>query len=88
MLQITDKGIVIDQLSDIHQRLADGFKRIYGEDINLDAILNLDTISRPVGVQYKYIVVNSDHPFGWASDPNSFGFGNGKFTRILNVNHE
>ncbi|CAQ85183.1 MULTISPECIES: baseplate J/gp47 family protein [Photorhabdus] len=37
MLQVTDKGIVIDQLSDIHQRLIDGFKRIYGEDINLDA---------------------------------------------------
>ncbi|KLU15067.1 MULTISPECIES: baseplate J/gp47 family protein [Xenorhabdus] len=37
MLQITETGIVIDQLSDIHQRLEDGFKRIYGEDISLDA---------------------------------------------------
>ncbi|MDC9606875.1 baseplate J/gp47 family protein [Xenorhabdus griffiniae] len=37
MLQITETGIVIDQLSDIHQRLETGFKRIYGEDINLDA---------------------------------------------------
>lgn len=37
MLQITDKGIVIDRLSDVHQRLTEGFKRIYGDDINLDA---------------------------------------------------
>ncbi|SIP74137.1 conserved hypothetical protein [Xenorhabdus innexi] len=37
MLQITDTGIVIEQLSAIHQRLEDGFRRIYGEDINLDA---------------------------------------------------
>ncbi|AWK44555.1 baseplate J/gp47 family protein [Photorhabdus temperata] len=37
MLKITKTGIVIDQLADIHQRLADGFKRIYGEDINLEA---------------------------------------------------
>ncbi|PHM54513.1 baseplate J/gp47 family protein [Xenorhabdus sp. KK7.4] len=37
MLQITDTGIVIDQLSAIHERLEVGFKRIYGEDINLDA---------------------------------------------------
>ncbi|MDE9549541.1 baseplate J/gp47 family protein, partial [Xenorhabdus bovienii] len=37
MLQITDTGIVIEQLSVIHQRLEAGFRRIYGEDINLDA---------------------------------------------------
>lgn len=37
MLQITDTGIVIDRLADVHQRLSDGFKRIYGDDINLDA---------------------------------------------------
>ncbi|MBD2785369.1 baseplate J/gp47 family protein [Xenorhabdus sp. DI] len=36
MLQITETGIVIDQLSDIHKRLEDGFQRIYGDDINLD----------------------------------------------------
>ncbi|AOM40578.1 baseplate J/gp47 family protein [Xenorhabdus hominickii] len=37
MLQITDTGIVVEQLSVIHQRLEAGFRRIYGEDINLDA---------------------------------------------------
>jgi uncharacterized phage protein gp47/JayE len=37
MLQITETGIVIDQLLDIHTRLETGFKHIYGEDISLDA---------------------------------------------------
>ena len=37
MLQITETGIVIDRLADVHQRLTDGFKRIYGDDVNLDA---------------------------------------------------
>ncbi|HFT2472384.1 TPA: baseplate J/gp47 family protein [Providencia stuartii] len=37
MLQITETGIVIDKLTDVHQRLTEGFKRIYGDDINLDA---------------------------------------------------
>lgn len=37
MLQITETGIVIDKLTDVHQRLMEGFKRIYGDDINLDA---------------------------------------------------
>lgn len=37
MLQITETGIVIDNLTAVHQRLTEGFKRIYGDDINLDA---------------------------------------------------
>jgi len=37
MLQVTNKGIVIDRLDEIHSRLSDGFKRIYGDDINIDA---------------------------------------------------
>lgn len=37
MLQITETGIVIDRLTAVHQRLTEGFKRIYGDDINLDA---------------------------------------------------
>ncbi|EOE0523652.1 baseplate J/gp47 family protein [Providencia stuartii] len=37
MLQITETGIVIDKLTDVHQRLTEGFKRIYGDNINLDA---------------------------------------------------
>lgn len=31
MLQITETGIVIDKLTDVHQRLTEGFKRIYGD---------------------------------------------------------
>ncbi len=37
MLQITETGIVIDSLLDVHKRLTDGFKRIYGDDISIDA---------------------------------------------------
>lgn len=37
MLQVTNKGLVIDQITDIQQRLIDGFRNIYGEDINVDA---------------------------------------------------
>ncbi|MDF7681176.1 baseplate J/gp47 family protein [Enterobacteriaceae bacterium ESL0689] len=37
MLRITDTGIIIDQLADVHQRLIEGFRRIYGDDINLDS---------------------------------------------------
>lgn len=37
MLQITETGIVVDSLSDVHKRLTDGFKRIYGDDISIDA---------------------------------------------------
>lgn len=37
MLQITDTGMVIEPLAAIHQRLTDGFRRIYGDDINIDA---------------------------------------------------
>ncbi|WP_202909656.1 baseplate J/gp47 family protein, partial [Yersinia pestis] len=37
MLQITDTGIIIDELTDIHRRLTDGFRQIYGDDINVDA---------------------------------------------------
>lgn len=37
MLQITDTGIIIDELTNIHQRLTDGFRQIYGDDINVDA---------------------------------------------------
>ena len=37
MLQINEKGIQIDDLSTIKNRLVDKFKSIYGEDINLDS---------------------------------------------------
>lgn len=37
MLRVTDTGITIDTLADIHARLADGFRRIYGDDIRIDS---------------------------------------------------
>ena len=37
MLQINEKGIQIDDLATIKNRLVDKFKSIYGEDINLDS---------------------------------------------------
>ena len=37
MLQITDKGIEIDDLYTIQNRLVNAFKSIYGENVNLDS---------------------------------------------------
>ena len=37
MLQITDKGIEIDDLYTIQNRLISAFKSIYGENVNLDS---------------------------------------------------
>ena len=47
------------------------------------AVLNMDILSRPVGVKYNFLQVNTDKPFGWASDPNAKGFGVGVFSRFL-----
>ncbi|MGV8004340.1 DUF2612 domain-containing protein [Photorhabdus temperata subsp. temperata] len=58
----------------------------YLTPFRLHAIKKLDILSRPIGVQYKYIVITDSHPFGWANDPLAFGFGDGKFTRIVDVN--
>ncbi|BEO24287.1 hypothetical protein SMQC20_28710 [Serratia marcescens] len=52
------------------------------------ALLSLDILIRPIGARYKFIVIESEHPFGWAGDQQAFGFGDGKFTRIIyNDNH-
>lgn len=37
MLQITDKGIEIDDILTIQNRLVNAFKSIYGDDVNLDS---------------------------------------------------
>lgn len=37
MLQVTDKGIVIDDFATINARLIEKFKQIYGNDVNLDS---------------------------------------------------
>ena len=37
MLQVTNKGIEIDRLNDIHTRLSNLFRAIYGQDINIGA---------------------------------------------------
>ena len=54
---------------------------------NPHAIKNLDILVRPIGVNYKYLVITDSHPFGWANDPYSFGFNDGKFTRLMNVSN-
>ena len=59
----------------------------YLTPFRLYAIKHLDILVRPIGVNYKYLVITDAHPFGWASDPDSFGFNNGKFTRLMNVSH-
>ncbi|MDF7667458.1 baseplate J/gp47 family protein [Orbaceae bacterium ESL0727] len=37
MLQITDKGMIIDDFDTIRNRLVESFKSIYGENVNLDS---------------------------------------------------
>ena len=37
MLQVTNRGVVIDRLNDIYTKLSEQFKAIYGQDINLNA---------------------------------------------------
>lgn len=37
MLQITDKGITLDDFNTIYLRLVEQFKQIYGSDVNLDS---------------------------------------------------
>lgn len=53
----------------------------------LHAIKDLDILVRPIGVNYKFLVITDSRPFGWANDPCAFGFNDGKFTRIMNVSH-
>lgn len=59
----------------------------YLTPFRLYAIKNLDILSRPIGVSYKYLVITDARPFGWSSDLHAFGFNDGKFTRLMNVSH-
>lgn len=59
----------------------------YLTPFRLYAIKTLDILTRPVGVNYKYLVITDERPFGWAADPFSFGFNDGKFTRLMNVSN-
>ncbi|WP_099075734.1 DUF2612 domain-containing protein [Proteus alimentorum] len=59
----------------------------YLTPFRLYAIKNLDILVRPIGVNYKYLVITDSHPFGWANDPYSLGFNDGKFTRLMNVSN-
>lgn len=51
------------------------------------AIKSLDILSRPMAVSYKYLVITDSRPFGFSHDHYAFGFGDGKFTRLMNVNN-
>ena len=53
----------------------------------LYAIQHLDILVRPVGVMYRYLIITDSRPFGWESDAGSFGFNDGKFTRLINVSN-
>lgn len=37
MLQITDKGVIVDDFDTIYRRLVEKFRAIYGHDVNLDS---------------------------------------------------
>ena len=54
-------------------------------DFRMFAIMNLDIMVRPVGVYYRFITSVPENYFGFSNDPNSKGFGVGKFARIYNV---
>ncbi|MGX4745120.1 DUF2612 domain-containing protein [Providencia rettgeri] len=59
----------------------------YLTPFRIHAIRTLDILSRPIGVNYQYLVITDAHPFGWSSDQSAFGFNDGKFTRLMNVSH-
>ncbi|ENN8378607.1 DUF2612 domain-containing protein [Providencia rettgeri] len=59
----------------------------YLTPFRIHAIKELDILSRPIGVNYQYLVITDARPFGWSSDTSAFGFNDGKFTRLLNVSN-
>lgn len=59
----------------------------YLTPFRIHALKNLDILSRPVGVSYKYLIITDAQPFGWSGDPLAFGFNDGKFTRLMNVSY-
>lgn len=50
------------------------------------AVSKLDIIVRPIGVMYNYIILTSDKPFGFAGDSTAYGFNEGAFVRLQEVN--
>ncbi|HBN5913812.1 TPA: DUF2612 domain-containing protein [Morganella morganii] len=52
------------------------------------AIRQLDILVRPVGVNYRYLVITSERTFGWHGVKGAYGFNKGKFARLLNVSNE
>ena len=51
----------------------------------LYAISKMDILVRPIGVLYKYTVLDDYVPFGFAHDADSYGFGVGKFVRLQQI---
>lgn len=37
----------------------------YLTPFRIHAIKDLDILSRPIGVNYQYLVITDAHPFGW-----------------------
>lgn len=49
------------------------------------AIKNLDVLVRPIGVQYRYLLITNDNPFGFYEDSTAYGFNLGQFIRIQDI---
>ncbi len=93
--QIADIGDIVDSVKFLFGETANA---VDGYDMSISAIilpvsqlnalrryavLHMDILSRPIGVKYNFLQVDTDKPFGWAGDPNAKGFGEGVFSRFL-----
>ena len=93
--QIADIGDIVDSVQFLFGETANA---VDGYDMSISAIilptsqlnalrkyavLYMDILSRPIGVKYNFLQVDTDKPFGWASDPQAKGFGRGVFSRFL-----
>jgi len=52
----------------------------------LYAITCLDILVRPVGVYYRFLVIENDTPFGFSCDEEAYGFNFGSFVRLRKFN--
>lgn len=53
--------------------------------IRLFAIKRLDILVRPIGVNYSFLLITNDKPFGFYADDLAYGFGIGQFTRLKTI---
>lgn len=48
-------------------------------------LIGLNLIPRPQGVDIKYVIIIAGKTFGFSNNPNSLGFGLGKFAKVLSI---